>query len=62
VYEDPAKQGRFVETFLSDSWLDHLRHHERVTRADRALQQEVLRFQIGDAPETTHFVAAHSQQ
>ena len=62
VYEDPAKQGRFVETFLSDSWLDHLRHHERVTQADRALQQEVLRFQIGDAPETTHFVAAHSQQ
>jgi len=62
VYEDPAKQGRFVETFLSDSWLDHLRHHERVTQADRALQEAVLRFQIGGAPETTHFVAAHSRQ
>jgi MFS family permease len=62
VYEDPATQGRFVETFLSDSWLDHLRHHERVTKADRALQEALLRFQIGDAPETTHFVAAHSRR
>jgi len=62
VYEDPAKQGRFVETFLSDSWLDHLRHHERVTQADRALQEAVLRFQTGGAPETTHFVAARSRQ
>ena len=58
IYEDPAKDGRFVETFLSDSWLDHLRQHQRVTKADRALEQAVLRFQIGEGPKTTHWVSA----
>ncbi len=35
VYEDVAKPGRFVETFSLDSWIDHLRQHERVTHSDR---------------------------
>jgi hypothetical protein len=34
VYEDMAEQGRYLETFLVESWLEHLRRHERVTRAD----------------------------
>jgi hypothetical protein len=58
LYEDPAKDGRFIETFLSDSWLEHLRQHQRVTKADRALEQAVLRFQIGEGPKTTHWVSA----
>jgi len=33
IYEEPSEKGCFVETFLSDSWLDHLRQHERVTNA-----------------------------
>jgi MFS family permease len=58
VFEDVAQQGRFVETFLLDSWIEHLRQHERVTHADRDLQDLVNRFQIGGAPQVTHFVAA----
>jgi MFS family permease len=58
IYEDAAKEGRFVETFLSDSWLEHLRQHQRVTKADRALEQAVQRFQIGDGPKTTHLISA----
>ncbi|MGE0719727.1 MAG: MFS transporter, partial [Alphaproteobacteria bacterium] len=38
VFEDAADPGRFLETFLVDSWLEHLRQHERVTNADRVLQ------------------------
>ena len=34
VFEDAAEPGRFVETFLVESWLEHLRQHERVTEAD----------------------------
>jgi hypothetical protein len=34
VFEDTADPSRFVETFLVDSWLEHLRQHERVTNAD----------------------------
>jgi branched-subunit amino acid transport protein len=56
VFEDPSEQGRFVETFLTDSWLEHLHLHQRVTKFDRTLEQAVLRFQIGGAPKTTHLV------
>ncbi len=56
VFEDPAHIGRFVETFRTDSWLEHLRQHRRVTQADRKLEDSVRRFQIGDGPKTTHLV------
>ena len=56
VFEDPAEQGRFVETFLTDSWVEHLRQHQRVTKYDRTLEDAVLRFQIGGKPKTTHLI------
>jgi MFS family permease len=58
IYEDVAHPGRFVETFSLDSWIDHLRQHERVTTADREQQEIVNRFQVGDPPLVTHLVAA----
>ncbi|MDB6089867.1 MAG: hypothetical protein JWN85_2651 [Gammaproteobacteria bacterium] len=57
LFEDPAQDGRFVETFLTDSWLEHLRAHERVTNADRVQEQIVRRFLVDGAPRTTHLVA-----
>jgi MFS family permease len=62
IFEDLSQRGRFVETFLDDSWLDHLRHHQRVTNADRALEDAVRHFQIGAEPQTVHLVAAHSRR
>jgi predicted MFS family arabinose efflux permease len=56
LFEDPAQDGRFVETFLTDSWLEHLRAHERVTKADRLQEQILDRFLIGGTPKTTHLV------
>ena len=54
VFEDLAQEGRFVETFMLDSWIEHLRQHERVTQADRELQELVNRFQIDGAPKVRH--------
>ena len=62
IYEDPARAGRFVETFLTDSWLEHLRQHERVTQEDRRLEDIVLRFQVGDRPKTTHLIGAQPRK
>jgi MFS family permease len=62
VFEDPNKQGCFVETFLSDSWLDHLRQHERVTKSDRAQEDAARKFQVGEGPVTTHFIAARPRR
>jgi MFS family permease len=56
IFEDPAEDGRFIETFLTDSWLEHLRLHRRVTKADRISEQAVRRFQIGEGPKTTHLI------
>lgn len=58
VFEDASEEGRFLETFLVESWLEHLRQHERVTHADRLLQNAVQRFHLEGTPKVTHFIAA----
>ncbi|MFZ3226344.1 MAG: MFS transporter, partial [Xanthobacteraceae bacterium] len=58
VFEDAAEAGRMVETFLVESWMEHLRQHERVTNADRLVQDAVHRFTLSGAPKVTHFIAA----
>jgi quinol monooxygenase YgiN len=58
VFEDTAQEGRILETFLIESWMEHLRQHERVTKADRLLQEEIRRFDRSGNPKVTHFIAA----
>jgi MFS family permease len=58
VFEDAAEEGRLIETFLVASWLEHLRQHERVTQADRAVQAAVHRFLLNSEPKVTHLIAA----
>jgi MFS family permease len=57
VFEDVAQEGRWLETFMVDSWLEHIRQHQRVTNVDRALEQAVHRFLIDGPPRITHFIA-----
>lgn len=57
LFEDLARTGRFVETFMLDSWIEHLRQHERVTHADRELQEVIHRFQVDGTPKVTHLIA-----
>jgi len=56
VYEDSAEPGRFLETFLVDSWLEHLRQHERVTNADIILQKQLHEL-LQAEPKVTHYIA-----
>ena len=58
VFEDAADEGRMLETFLVESWMEHLRQHERVTNADRLVQDAVHRLSLAGAPKVTHFIAA----
>jgi hypothetical protein len=48
VFEDAAEEGRILETFLVESWMEHLRQHQRVTNADRIVISPARRSQ-GDA-------------
>jgi predicted MFS family arabinose efflux permease len=58
IFEDAAQAGRMVETFLVESWMEHLRQHERITNADRVLQEAVRKFHLTGAPKVTHLIAA----
>ena len=58
MFEDAAEEGRFLETFFIESWLEHLRQHQRVTNADRVLQNMVHQFHVEGAPKVIHYIAA----
>ncbi len=57
IFQDTAHEGRFLETFLLESWSEHLRQHRRVTKADRVLEEAVRRH-VSHPPIVTHFIAA----
>jgi hypothetical protein len=56
VFEELAEEGRYTETFLIESWLELMHLYERVTNADRRME-ETVRTLLLDPPEITHFVA-----
>jgi quinol monooxygenase YgiN len=60
VYRDPGQKGRYVESFVVESWVEHLRQHERISVSDRAVEERIRRFHIaGTPPAVTHLIAAH---
>jgi MFS family permease len=61
VFEDAAQTGRFLETFQVASWLEHLRQHQRVTNADRVVQDAIREFSAATEPKVTHFIACRLQ-
>ncbi|MDW8365982.1 MAG: MFS transporter [Abditibacteriales bacterium] len=62
LFRDAADPGRYVETFILESWVEHLRQHERVTVADRAVQERVHTFHVGDTPPTvSHLLSVNER-
>jgi MFS family permease/quinol monooxygenase YgiN len=59
LFHDTANPERFLECFMLESWLEHLRQHERVTVVDRQLQEQVKQC-LADptGPQVAHYVAS----
>ncbi len=58
LFADTARPGRYLETFLVESWAEHMRQHARVTYEDRAVHERIRSFHTGDTPPVvTHLVA-----
>ena len=58
VFQDAADPPRLVEAFLIESLIEHMRQHERVTEADRVVQERVRAFHRADTPPAvSHLVA-----
>lgn len=53
IFRDLESPTRYLETFLVDSWAEHLRQHERLTGADRTVAEQV-RGLIRGAPTVRH--------
>ena len=49
-----------MEAFLLDSWLEHLRQHQRVTKADREVEER-LRGLLREPPRITHYLAPSAE-
>jgi MFS family permease len=61
IYRDLEEADRFVETFLVSSWAEHLRQHERSTKADRAAEERLRNYVTG-APEVRHLISAEESE
>jgi MFS family permease len=57
LFEDVANSGRFVETFLIESWLELMHARERVTNSDRLLEEHVGRL-LTTPPDVTIMIAS----
>jgi MFS family permease len=61
VYEDATNPGSFLETYVVNTWLDHLRQHERISKQDAQIQQRIKALlRPGTAPVVTQFVKPKS--
>ena len=57
LLSDVSNPARYMETFVVESWLEHLRQHERVTRADRFALDKVKTFHLGETrTRVTHYI------
>ena len=58
LFQDLADPSRWVETFVVETWAEHLRQHERITVEDRHVEEAVRAFQVGgELPVVKHHIA-----
>ena len=58
LFHDSADPARYIETFMDESWLEHLRQHERVSVADREIQQHAKQYMVaGTTTRSQHWLA-----
>ncbi|GAB4039753.1 MAG: MFS transporter [Rubrivivax sp.] len=50
LFRDTAVPGRYVEYFVDENWVEHLRRQERFTAADEGLRARRLAFHKGEGP------------
>jgi MFS family permease len=59
IFRDLERADIFLETFEVTSWAEHLRQHDRFTRADAALEEEIFHYAQND-PIIRHLISAKS--
>jgi MFS family permease len=57
LFVDIAQPDRFVEHFVTETWVEHLRQHERTIASDLVYESRAKSFHVGDA-HVTHLISA----
>jgi MFS family permease len=58
LFHDSEDPTRFVETFMDESWLEHLRQHERASFVDREIQRRAKQYLAqGETTKSSHWLA-----
>jgi MFS family permease len=57
IYRDTEHPDLYLGTFIVPSWAEHLRQHERFTRADRALEERIYSYTLKE-PMVRHLIYA----
>ncbi len=60
VFSDAEIPGRYLESFLVDSWAEHQRQHDRFIVADRKLEDRVSQYVL-EPPKIRHFIYAERE-
>ena len=59
IFRDTQTSNHFLEMFLVASWAEHLRQHERLTLADRGVEERVRSY-IQNVPLVRHLIYAEA--
>jgi len=63
LFEDVAVPGRYVETFVVESWAEHLRQLTRTTVRDRQVWEQVNAFHLKeDSPAASYLLYAYHEE
>lgn len=63
LMESVEAPGTFVETWFEASWVQHMRHHERIAVADKVIQDQIRSLHLLDAaPLVRHFLSPHDSK
>ena len=60
LFRDTSAPGRYIEYFVDESWVEHLRRLERFTAADAGLRERRMAFHKGEGPPPVRRFVAES--
>ena len=57
LFHESSDLGLYLECFMDESWIEHLRQHERASVADREILQRAKVFMVeGETTKSTHWL------
>lgn len=60
LWQDTEDPARFIESWVTESWLEHLRQHDRVQEGDLPPKEHAKSFHVGETPpQVRHYLFAY---